>query len=278
MSFATRAPLAFALLALAAAGCSAEQFAQVNTAFQGAKSVSGAAASAQVPAAAIATALGAFKVVEKLSLSSSGIIASGGGNIVSAGGGNIVSAGGGNVVAGGSGNFQAPSFALLQAPVTESVKEKDVELTFTYTTSVANGTATSTISDLTGKTQGFTVKLSGTFSFTPQGAAGLVLQQANPSAPGSVNADFKGMVSFEDFSMDMETLKINTRNPLPANSEVASFRCVQKNAGKQVGALEAKVKTDANSRLDATGTLTDEKGQTKPITFGENNPNGVVAN
>lgn len=278
MSFARRAPLGLVLLALAAAGCSAQQFAQVNTAFQGAKSVSGAAASAQVPAAAIATAMGAFKVIEKMSLSSNSILSSGGGNIVSSGGGNIVSSGGGNVMASGGGNLQAPTFSLMQAPVTETVNAKDVELTYTYVTSVNGNTATSNITKLTGKTQGFTVNLTGTFSFTPQAAAGFVLAQANPSAAGSVQADFKGNVTFSDFSMDLETLKIDTRNPMPNNTEVASFRCVQKEAGKQVGALDAKVKTDATGKLEASGNITDAAGATKPISFGENNPNGALGN
>lgn len=275
MRFANFAPLTLATLALAVAGCNAQTFAQVNTAFQGAKSVSGAVSSAQVPAAAIATAVGAFKVIEKLSMSSSNVIAGGAGNVIASGAGNIISGGAGNVMASGAGNF-APSYGLLQAtPITETVSAKDVELSYTYSTQVANGVATSTISQLTGKTQGFTVSLSGSFSFTPEaGGRGYVLSQAN--APGGVEADFKGSVSFTDFQMDMESLKIKTRNPLPANSEVANFRCVQKSNGKQVGALEAKVSTDAKGKLNASGSMTDAAGASKTVNFGEDNPNGAL--
>jgi hypothetical protein len=255
--------------AIAAAGCSADQFTSLNQTFTAAKKGAVTLSDTALPAAAIATSLGAVELLKQLSLSNSkALIAGGAGNLSNSGTAGVVAAGGGNLI-NGSNNF-APMFHIAEATGShdEDVANAQlkVKMHVAYNTSLtSDGTYSSAISSFKGTSQGYTIDAQGSFRYHPQAGG------------ATVAAQMTGNVSYKDLKLSIKQLSFATSDPLPATAELGSFVFEQNDNGKVTGSITAQLKI-ADNKISATGTYLDKDGKTKPINFDQNNPTGASAN
>jgi hypothetical protein len=252
--------------AIAAAGCSAEQFTSLNQTFAATKKGAVVLSDTALPAAAIATSLGAVELLKQLSNSNAkALLAGGAGNFADTRAG-VVATGGGNLTSGGQ-NF-APMFHLAEATGShdEDVANDKlkVKMHVAYNTSLIDGTYASTISSFKGTSQGYTIDAQGSFRYHPQAGS------------ASVAAQMTGTVSYKDLKLSIKELTFATSDPLPATAELGSFVFEQNSGGKVTGSITAKLKL-ADGQISASGTYLDKEGKTKPISFDQSNPTGASA-
>jgi hypothetical protein len=247
--------------AIASAGCSADAFTQINKTLSVAKQGASALKNTTLPAAAIATSLGAVELIKALSSNSKSLVAQGAGNIIAAGAGNIS---GGQLPGGGPNFTNAPMFHVA-ADESKDVNndQTKVKMHVAYSTSKEGDTFVSKISDFSGTTQGYSIKAQGTFKYTP----GATL--------GSVSCDMTGSVSYSSLSLDIKKLTFATTDPLPEkNAELGAFRFEQNNGGKTDYALDAKLTINENGKIQASGTSTGPDGKSEPVNFSQDKPTG----
>lgn len=248
--------------AIASAGCSADAFTAINKTLTTAKQGASALKNTTLPAAAIATSLGAVELIKALSSNSKSLVASGGGNIS----GGQLPGQGAQIVAAGAGNLMgnAPMFHVAADGSTDvSNDATKVKMHVAYTTAKDGDTYVSTISDFSGTTQGYTVKAQGTFKYTPGASL------------GSVSCDMTGSVSYSALSLDIKKLTFATTDPLPEkDADLGSFRFEQNNAGHTDYALDAKLTINSEGKIQAAGTSTGPDGKSAPISFSQDKPTG----
>ncbi|MDB5097658.1 MAG: hypothetical protein JWM80_2079 [Cyanobacteria bacterium RYN_339] len=248
--------------AIASAGCSQDVFTSINKTLTVAKQGASALKNTTLPAAAIATSLGAVELIKALSSSSKGLVAQGGGNIS---GGQLPGGGPANIVAAGAGNFtNAPMFHIAADESKDVANDATkVKMHVAYSTSKQGDTYVSTITDFSGVTQGYTLSAKGTFKYTP----GATL--------GSVSCEMTGSVKYSALSLDIKQLSFSTTDPLPEkNAELGKFRFEQNNNGKTDYALDAKLAINGSGKIEATGTSTGPDGKAEPVNFSQDKPTG----
>jgi hypothetical protein len=248
--------------AIASAGCSADVFTSINKTLTVAKQGASALKNTTLPAAAIATSLGAVELIKALSSSSKGLVAQGGGNIS----GGQLPGQGANIVAAGAGNLMGntPMFHV-QADESKDVSNDatKVKMHVAYTTAKEGDTYVSTISDFSGTTQGYSVSAKGVFKYTPGASL------------GSVSCEMTGSVKYSALSLDIKKLTFATTDPLPEkNAELGSFRFEQNNNGKTDYALDAKLTINDSGKIQASGTSTGPDGKQEPVNFSQDKPTG----
>lgn len=257
------------LVSMALAGCSSassnDAFNSLNSVFSQAKKGASTLSNATLPAAAIATSLGAVELLKKLSLDSKGAGISGG--QLPGSGSNVVAQGAGNLAT-NSGSLQAPRFSLASTDGDEDVSNGDdkVAMHVKYTSSTdASGATVSQISSFKGNVQGYDINAQGTFTYAPSSTGGVP----------AVSASMTGSVTYKDTALTIKELKFATTDPMPtANADLGDFVFEDRSGGKLNASITAKLSIDANGKIAASGSTTDSTGASSPINFSEDKPTG----
>lgn len=259
---------------IASVGCDATLFNQVNEGFKAIKTSTSAIGNTAMPAAAIASSLGAIEVIRVLSGTSTSKKATTPGDAVAQG---VIAASG--VIAAGDQRFSPDThFGLLQVGDTRSepINTPQIKATITFTSERdANGNVTSSISGFKGVTHGYNIDAIGAFTFKPNSSGSRYALSQAGDARGAVACTMNGSVSYSDLKVLLKTLKFDTVNPLPKGAVIGEFVMEGKD-GDNVVSINAKLSTSDSGKIKASGTLTSE-GKTKPINFDQEKPSGDTA-
>lgn len=271
-SASPRVILTLALLA-AVGGCDAKSFNDLNATFGTVKKTTSAVGTTAMPAAAIATSLGAIELIKVLSAENakmaSPIIAAAAGNLTNASGSGIVAAGAGNLTAGNK-------WSLLQLTpgtnVEKKIEQNNVLAVVKYSsTAGADGSVTSAIDSFDGKTNGYDIKAKGSFTYYPPGTGGKSYTISQAGSRGSFKCGMTGEISYKSLIVKLVKLEFAATDPLPNGTTIGEFVMEGKDGSSAV-AIEASVGTNDDGKITATGTLKQAGKKDKPIKFDESNP------
>jgi hypothetical protein len=228
-------PSVLVAITLTGAGCSATDFATVDSAFTATKSSAVVASNVTLPAAAIAASLAGIELVKSLAAASAS-------------------------------TSMAPALFRLEALSSQEADvdnvDSKVKMHVIYSSSLAaDGSLNASVSSFKGTAQGYTVDASGSFSLTPGSAGG---------TGSTVAYAMNGSLAYGSSSFNLKKLDFATSFPLPTSNATLGSCAFQQLDGTTVKSeLTAALAVDANGKIVASGNLVQD-GKTTPLTdFGQ---------
>lgn len=245
---------ALTLSAVAAFGCDATQFNQVNEQFKEIKTTSTTLKSSTLPAAAMATSLAAVEIMNAIA-SDTETKANSGAQM-----GNVIAPGAGNVIAPGGLNY-----LLLQAPETTSTLDDAkglgtlvskrgsktiLNVNFGYSREKTDNGFKFDLVSLKGDTNGFAVDAKGGYEFAYTG------ENVGGKKVAELKASISGDMKTKSGAYKLDNLSFQFKHP---RSDAGKVQIGHVKMSDKNGAMECFVHM-AGSTVTAEGTMKDAKG------------------